>query len=70
MSPKITLEKLAEMIQAQFVSIDEQLKEIRSTMVTKEEMNERFSSLETRLTNQIDQLRDSIMILKATVGIR
>ena len=73
MSPKITLEKLAEMIQAQFASFDEQLKEIKNTMATmatREETNDRLSSLEIRLTNQIDQLRDSVMMLKAAAGIR
>ena len=38
MSPKITLEKLAEMIQAQFEFIEERFRDIESRMATKEDL--------------------------------
>ena len=75
MSPKITFERLAEMIQAQFTYIDEQFKEMRSEMkgmATKEDvrlLREDTSALGNRLSNEIDRLRDSMRLVKTKVGI-
>jgi hypothetical protein len=67
MAGKITIEKLAIMIQAQFEHIDqrfermeERMNHMESTMVTKDDL----SGVETRLMHRIDRLEDRMRIVE------